>query len=97
MPPSPQKHERIESRFGRALFGSFVRIRRKANELFEHKELANKRRPLNKTPSETKKDFDDDWEDEADSEQSTEPDMWRMRELTTKPGSAACKSDELRL
>ena len=60
---------------GKALFCNFAQIGRKANELFEHKELANRRRPLNKTPSETKNDFDDDWEDDDDSEQSTEPDV----------------------
>ena len=42
----------------------------------ERKELAdNRSRPLNKTPSETKKDFDDDWEDDDDDSQSTEPDV----------------------
>ena len=30
---------------------------------------------MNKTPSETEKAFDDDWEDDEDSEQSTEPDV----------------------
>ena len=30
---------------------------------------------MNKLPSETKNDFDDDWEDDDYSEQSTEPDV----------------------
>ena len=63
--------------------------------MFENKELANNRkRPLNKTPSEIKHDFDDDWEDDAGWSRVQSP-MWRMRDLTTKPGYAASKSDEL--
>ena len=53
--------------------------------------------PFEHDTERNKKDFDDDCEAEDDSEQSTEPDMWRMRELATKPGSAAYKSDEFSL
>ena len=72
MPTSPRKNERNESRLGKALFCNCARIEGKANELFEHKELANRRR---QTPSKTEKDFEDDWEEDADPEQSTEPDV----------------------
>ena len=70
MPTSPRKNERNESRLGKALFCNCARIGGKANELFEPKELANRRR---QTPSKTEKDFEDDWEEDADPEQSTEP------------------------
>ena len=72
MPTSPRKNERNESRLGKALFCNCARIGGKANELFEHKELANRRR---QTPSKTEKDFEDDWEDDDEPEQSTEPDV----------------------
>ena len=72
MPTSPRKNERNESRLGKALFCNCAQIGGKANELFEPKELANRRR---QTPSKTEKDFEDDWEEDADPEQSTEPDV----------------------
>ena len=38
-------------------------------------------RLLNKTPTRTENDFDDDWENEAASEQSTGPDTARLESV----------------